>query len=158
MAQSVTDLYRLNPSSQWLQFFQDLDVPNYYLTWSALVTTLLTLLLPEPLVLPAANNLANAFGVDEDSKAFLEFKYVPEITRAFRRVKLTMFQKLSLFLTTLKMTKKMVFAFSFQEDTFDIDLLTSPAVNKVNMTTVIERVKSLLTFIDWWKPSTPIQF
>ena len=132
MAQSVTDLYRLSPSSEWLQFYEDLDVPNYYLTWSALVTTILTLLLPEPLVLPAATTLANAFGVDEASQAFLEFRYVPEITRAFRKVKLNLFKKLSLFLSTLKMAKKMVYAFSFQEITFDIDLLTSPTVNKVS--------------------------
>ena len=144
MAQSVTDLYRLTPSSEWLQFFQNLDVPNYYLTWSALVTTILTLLLPEPLVLPAAMSLANAFGVDETSKAFLELKYVPEITRAFRKVKLSLLQKLSLFLSTLKMTKKMVFAFSFQEDTFDIDLLTSPTVNKVNKSLVCGNLKSLV--------------
>ena len=48
------------------------DVPDYYTTWSALVTTLLTLFLPQSLISPTALALANAFGVDERSIEFLE--------------------------------------------------------------------------------------
>ena len=48
------------------------DVPDYYTTWSALVTTLLTLFLPQSLISPAALALADAFGVDERSIQFLQ--------------------------------------------------------------------------------------
>ena len=131
MAQSVTDLYRLQPNSEWLQFYDSLDVPDYYTTWSAIITTLLTLILPESFVLPVAISLANAFGVNDDSKQFLEDHYIPEITRAFRKRRLNPFKKFKLLAHAMKMTKKMIYAFSFQESTFDIDILTSPLINKI---------------------------
>ena len=107
------------------------DIPDYFTTWSALVTTLLTLLLPEPLVLPAALGLASAFGVDERSVQFLEREYIPEIQRALGKKSLNLVKKSKLFSYTLRMIKKMVFAFKFQERTFPIALLTSPLVNQV---------------------------
>ena len=95
------------------------------------MTTLLTLLLPEPLVLPAALGLASAFGVDERSVQFLEREYIPEIQRALGKKSLNLVKKSKLFSYTLRMIKKMVFAFKFQERTFPIALLTSPLVNQV---------------------------
>ena len=72
LAQAITDLYRTRPNTEWLDFFLQLDVPDYYTTWAALITTLLTLLLPQSLVLPVALSLASAFGVDDKSVQFLE--------------------------------------------------------------------------------------
>ena len=72
MAQSITDLYRTRPNTEWLDFFLKLDVPDYYTTWAALISTLLTLLLPQSLVVPVALALASAFGVDDKSVEFLE--------------------------------------------------------------------------------------
>ena len=97
------------------------------------MTTLLTLLLPEPLVLPAALGLASAFGVDERSVQFLEREYIPEIQRALGKKSLNLVKKSKLFSYTLRMIKKMVFAFKFQERTFPIALLTSPLVNQVQI-------------------------
>ena len=48
------------------------DIPDYFTTWSALITTLLTLLLPQPLISPVALALASAFGVGDESVLFLE--------------------------------------------------------------------------------------
>ena len=104
------------------------------------MTTLLTLLLPEPLVLPAALGLASAFGVDERSVQFLEREYIPEIKRALGKKSLNLVKKSKLFSYTLRMIKKMVFAFKFQERTFPIALLTSPLVNQV------KRERSYLLF------------
>ena len=47
LAQSITDLYRTRPNTEWLDYFNSLDIPNYFTTWSALISTLLTLLLPQ---------------------------------------------------------------------------------------------------------------
>ena len=47
------------------------DLPHYYTTWSALIVTLLTLLLPEPLVQPSAVFLSDSFGVDQQTKTFM---------------------------------------------------------------------------------------
>ena len=74
LAQAITDLYRTRPNTEWLDFFLQLDVPDYYTTWAALITTLLTLLLPQSLVLPVALALASAFGVDDKSVEFIYFQ------------------------------------------------------------------------------------
>ena len=50
------------------------DLPHYYATWSALIISLLTLLLPEPLVEPSAVLLSDSFGVDEETKTFMTRK------------------------------------------------------------------------------------
>ena len=47
------------------------DLPDYEATWSALIISLLTLLIPGPLVEPAAITLSDAFGVDEETQAFM---------------------------------------------------------------------------------------
>ena len=122
------------------------------------MTTLLTLLLPEPLVLPAALGLASAFGVDERSVQFLEREYIPEIKRALGKKSLNLVKKSKLFSYTLRMIKKMVFAFKFQERTFPIALLTSPLVNQV------KRERSYLLYLlkfnmpDWCHSSVPSQY
>ena len=125
------------------------------------MTTLLTLLLPEPLVLPAALGLASAFGVDERSVQFLEREYIPEIKRALGKKSLNLVKKSKLFSYTLRMIKKMVFAFKFQERTFPIALLTSPLVNQVKC----ERSYLLFKFLilkfhlpDWCHSSVPSQY
>lgn len=131
MAQSITDLYRTRPITEWLEFFNQLDVPDYYTTWSALVTTLLTLFLPQSLISPAALALADAFGVDERSIQFLQRQYIPQVTRALSKYSLNPAKKIGLFKYFMKMIKKMVFAFLFQEQTFEIDFLTSPLANQI---------------------------
>merc|ERR1711879_164371 len=100
-------------------------------TWSALISTLLTLLLPQPLVLPVALALASAFGVDESSVEFLETQYIPQIQSALGKKNLSVLKKHKLFSHAVKMIKKMVYAFKFQEQTFDLEFLTSPLANQL---------------------------
>ena len=114
-----------------LKHFISQDIPDYYTTWSALVTTLLTLLIPEPLITPTALTLAAAFGVEEESVLFLEKYYIPKVKQVFRKRTLPVLRKIALFKSTLQMAIKMIFAFKYQENTFDIDFLTSPLGNQV---------------------------
>ena len=47
------------------------DLPDYDASWSALIISLLTLLLPEPWVEPSAVLLSDSFGVDQQTKTFM---------------------------------------------------------------------------------------
>ena len=57
--------------------------------------------------------------------------YIPHIKAAFLPRNLPLASKLSLFLGTMQTVKKLVYAFLFQEETFDTDFLTSPTANSV---------------------------
>jgi len=131
MAQAITDLYRTRPNTEWLEYFRQLDIPDYYTTWAALIATLLTLLLPQSMVLPVALALASAFGVDDKSVQFLEREYIPQIKNALGKKNLSIFKKHKLFSHAMKMVKKMVFAFKFQEQTFPLEFLKSPLANQL---------------------------
>ena len=109
------------------------DLPHYYATWSALIISLLTLLLPEPLVEPSAVILSDSFGVDQQTKTFMTRQvyhlslvklglmidisryYIPHIKRAFLPRNLPLANKIQLFLGTMQTVKKLVYAFIFQE-------------------------------------------
>lgn len=58
-------------------------------------------------------------------------QYIPQVTRALSKYSLNPAKKIGLFKYFMKMIKKMVFAFLFQEQTFEIDFLTSPLANQV---------------------------
>jgi len=134
VAQVVTDMYRTEPSSSWLHIFTSLDIPSYETTFSALIVSLLTLVFPEPVIKPAASTLSDLFGVDAPTKKFILESYIPSVRAAFSKIKLTVMERLDILLSTIGTVKKLVYAFLFQEDTFNIDFLKSPLAVQIGAT------------------------
>ena len=58
-------------------------------------------------------------------------EYIPQIKNALGKKNLSIFKKHKLFSHAMKMVKKMVFAFKFQEQTFPLEFLKSPIANQV---------------------------
>jgi len=98
---------------------------------SALISTMLTLLVPEPLVLPLTLIFTTGYGVDEESVEFLKTQYIPQIKNALDKKDLSIFKKHKLFSHAVKMVTKMVYAHKFQELTFPLEFLKSPIANKL---------------------------
>ena len=65
----------------WAQGIADLDTPDYMLTFSGLVCTLLTLQLPEEEVDAIVPPLMDAFALPDDARAFIFDNYLPEASR-----------------------------------------------------------------------------
>ena len=96
---------------------------------------------------PLAIALSDGFGVDGETQGFmtrlvltpvlhhsdneLPRYYIPHIKAAFSPVSLPLAHKIKLFLGTSQTVKKLLYAFLFQEGTFDSDLLTSPRSNQL---------------------------
>ena len=131
IAQVLTDMYRTEPNSRWLDILTSLDIPSYETTFSALITSLLTLLFPQPVVQPATSTLSDLFGIDTPTKNFILYSYIPEVRRAFSGIKMTAMERFDLLFSTIGTVKKLVYAFFFQEQTFKIDFLKSPLANQV---------------------------
>jgi len=123
----VTDLYSTKPVTEWHTALNSLDLPRYEITFSSIISTLITLLLPPTLADPLVSALLGAFGIgDSSTGTFIRQVYLPKIRRALSRVRLPLFSKLRLLKNTLATVSKLVFAFFYQEQTFDIDVVTSP--------------------------------
>ena len=77
VAQLLTDLYRTQPPSAWLATLSSLGLPSYQATFSALITSLLTILLPPQLGRPH-NRPASPDEMDFWTLTLNSFKLVPK--------------------------------------------------------------------------------
>jgi len=131
IAQVLTDMYRTEPNSNWLKILTTLDIPSYETSFAALITSLLTLLFPEPVVHPAASTLIDLFGIDPPTKNFILQAYIPEVRRALTPIEITPVERIDLLFSTVRTVKKLVYAFLFQEITFNIEFLKSPLATQL---------------------------
>lgn len=130
IAQVVTDMYSFKPVGEWRSTLASLDLPRYEVTFSAIITTLVTLLLPTSIGEPLIRTLIGIFGISELGPFILD-SYLPKIRRAFSRTRIPFLTKMQLLKNTLSTVFKLVYAFLFQEQTIDIDLVTSPLGNQI---------------------------
>ena len=80
---------------------------------------------------PLVSFLFDLFSVNSSTREFIIQSYLPQIKNAFSTVQISPVNTLALFSSTVATFAKLVFAFVFQEQTFMIDILTSPVVNEV---------------------------
>ena len=73
-------MLRTQSVDTWTEGIADLDTPDYMLTFSGLVCTLLTLQLPEDQVDAIVPQLMDAFGLPDDARAFIFDNYLPEVS------------------------------------------------------------------------------
>ena len=116
---------------RWRKILSSLEVPSYYTTYSAIVTSLLSLVLPAQFIEPLIIFLLDLFRVNNNTRVFIIQSYLPQILQAFSNIQLSIFEKTALLLSTLTTFTKLVYAFLFQEQTFMIDFLTSPLAIQV---------------------------
>ena len=76
--------------------------------------------------------LLDLFDVNQSSRTFILKSYLPQVKEAFSNVKISPPDKLTLFLGTTATIGKLLYAFLFQEQTFMIDLLSSPSAIQVS--------------------------
>jgi len=131
IAQLLTDMYRTQPNNNWLETLTTLDIPSYETSFAALITSLLTILFPQPIVEPTASTLIDIFGIDAPTKKFILEAYIPHARQAFTPKRISVLERLDLFLATVTTVKKLIYAFLFQEITFDIQFLKSPLATQL---------------------------
>lgn len=131
IAQVITDMYSYLPVTEWRSTLASLDLPRYEFTFSALVVTLFTLILPDNLADMVFDTLLNLFGIKEEFGTFILQDYVPQIRYAMSGVILPLQTKIQLLLNTVSTLRKLAYAFLWHEDTFKLN--TSPAVNRLGV-------------------------
>jgi len=120
IAQAITDMYAHVPATEWRSTLLSLDLPRYEFTFSAIIVTLFTLILPDLLADIIIQTLLNLFGIKEEFGPFILQEYVPQIRYAMSGVLLPLEDKIQLCLNTISTLRKLLYACVWQEDTFKL--------------------------------------
>jgi hypothetical protein len=126
--QQLTNMFRSAPVDSWQATILAVDMPQYMVTFSAIISTWLTLLLPENVVDVAVQLLGEAFGLPQSDADFILKDYLPELRNATSAIKLSSLEKMSLGLKGTGTVMKLVYAFCWQENTFTAPILKKPGV------------------------------
>lgn len=135
--QALTNMFIEQPVSAWQKYIADLDMPNYYLTFAALVSNVLNVLLPAQTVDIIFDALAEAFALPEEDYAFMVEQYFPALRSATseKRIRLSVPEKGALGLKFIGTLVKVLYAFLWQEWVFvfgpNDQLMLRPRVNKL---------------------------
>jgi len=156
ISKRMVHIFLEEPVDRWLELIGAVSVPDYSTTFTATFCTVFTLVLPVSVVDAIVPSLTDAFQVHAHHQEFILVRYLPEIRQHFESVNLTVFQRLKLLLQILSATKKLVFAFLWQESFFEIPRLKTQTAITVG-SFVQPYVNSVSSIISWLPVlSTPL--
>jgi len=131
-AQQLADMLRTQPVDTWTQGIEDLDTPEYMLTFSGIICTLLTLQLEADQVDSYLPPLMDAFNLPNETRAFIFDVYLPEIRAGTADVSLGFLEHAQFQLNTVGTLIKLIYAFLWQEYALtDADIFLDPEVNQL---------------------------
>jgi hypothetical protein len=106
--------------ADWNEALQELDVPDYFFTFSTIIVNGLTLILPDAVADEVINIAIALFStmLPPDVKDFLTNKYLPNVRGAMDQFQLTLKEKEALVPVIAGTIMKLLWAFVWQEQTF----------------------------------------
>jgi len=131
ISEKMVRMFSEQPVELWFHKTLQVDIPDYMTTFSATYCTIFSLVLPEALVDWIVPALIDVFAVPPDMKQFVMDRYLPLVRIHLTPIKLSFFQTMKLWLSILSATKKLMFAFLWQEDIFKVADLKKPSTIKV---------------------------
>jgi len=145
-AQQLADMLRSQPVDTWADGIAALDTPDYMLTFSGLVCTLLTLQLSTEQVDTIVPPLMDAFNLPDDARAFIFDHYLPEIRLATANTSFGILELGHFQLNTVGTLTKIIYAFLWQEYALtDNDIFLDPEVNILGASAMV----SINKLADW---------
>jgi len=145
-SQQLADMLRTQPVDTWKDGIAALDTPDYMLTFSGLVCTLLTLQLSTEQVDTIVPPLMDAFNLPDDARAFIFDHYLPEIRLATANTSFGILELGHFQLNTVGTLTKIIYAFLWQEYALtDSDIFLDPEVNILGASAIV----SINKLADW---------
>jgi len=137
-AGQLAELLRSQPVDTWKEGIAELDTPDYMVTFSGIICTLLTLQLSEEQVDAVVPTLMDAFNLPDDIRSFMFDQYLPEIRLATADINLGVLEKGQFQLNTVGTLVKLIYAFLWQEYALtDADIFLDPEVNQLGYTFMV---------------------
>jgi len=129
---SLLEMYREAPLEGWYDISSELykSLPRLQLCFCGIFGNILNLLLPPETVDQIITPLMDLFLVKPEEQEFMRNQYLPELRNITADFNLEYSDKISLAENTAGVMIKLVYAFIWQEDTFNLgDLILSPEAN-----------------------------
>eukprot|EP00092_Neocalanus_flemingeri_P005587 GFUD01006019.1.p1 GENE.GFUD01006019.1~~GFUD01006019.1.p1 ORF type:complete len:991 (+),score=124.96 GFUD01006019.1:438-2975(+) len=123
MAQSITDMLKTEPSTNWDRHMKTIDVPSYEITFSALTLTMLTHVGCDGFLMDRfARQMMKILKVSRSDQKFVMKTFLPKIRHLMNQKNITTNERPDRYnlITTMA---KLVLAFPFQES-FDSKVMT----------------------------------
>lgn len=116
---TLLDMYRNSPVKDWRAITASIDIPDVRRSVTTMIGYMLTVLFSQTIVDFIVPPLMNLFNLSQDHRDFLYQVYFPAIRKATSH-SIPMFDSLRLGLTGLAAISKVLLAFVWQEDTFNL--------------------------------------
>jgi len=137
-ANQLAELLRTQPVDTWKDGIAELDTPDYMVTFSGIICTLLTLQLSEEQVDSVVPTLMDAFNLPDEIRTFMFDQYLPEIRLATADINLGILEKGQFQLNTVGTLVKLIYAFLWQEYALtDAEIFLDPEVNQLGYTFMV---------------------
>ena len=79
MAGNISDMFLNMNVTEWESNMEGIDMPDFYITFAAIVSSTLTLSYPDFVVEMIAAPLFDGFNVDQEIRNFILIEYLPEV-------------------------------------------------------------------------------
>ena len=136
LAEEFVKMHLNLPVYEWYDYTDAFEMPNYYLIFSGIFTTVLTMAYDEDIVDKWIPIFSDAFGVPEDDQAFIIEKYLPELRNATSDSEffIDSDERENFMKDAWATVFKLIYAFLWQEEVLtDNPLFLSKPVNKLGM-------------------------
>ena len=121
LSEEFFNMHLTMPVTEWYDYTNTLDIPNYYLVFTGIFSTALSMVFEPDVVDEVVPNLASIFGVPEDHINFIMKQYLPELREAGEGFDLAILKKTVLVEDTVGSVIKLVYALLWQEEVFAQD-------------------------------------
>lgn len=128
----INELTRLlleDDVDSWAKQIEVFDIPQYYLTFSAIFGNLFSLAFEPSTVKIIVKELASLFNLPDDDLAFMMDHYLPAVFNVTAKIQLSKLQKAQLLSKLAGTVIKIGYAFAWQEWVFAWKWLLNPDVN-----------------------------
>ena len=109
------DMHMKMPVSEWLEATQELDMPDYFLTFTGIVSTVMTIGFEKETVDFLFPKLSDIFKLPDEMREFMETQYLPEIRRATEHLDIDLENRAQFLGNSFGAFSKLIYAFLWQE-------------------------------------------
>ena len=130
LTNTIQNMYRTKFVGDWYEITENLDIPDYYLIFGALLSTVMTLNLKPELVDYILPRASGAFGLTKPQLKFLQEHYLVELRKVTANLDLDKAKRKELFGNSLGTILKLAMAYIWREkNEFSNPVVFSPQGN-----------------------------
>ena len=116
IAEDFLSMYLNKPVYEWHDHIDTIDMPNYYLSFAGIISTIASVGLEETTVDALVPILADIFGLSDQYTEFITDQYLPELRKHIQNLNLGPVEKTHFIINSLGAIGKLIYAMVWQEE------------------------------------------